>query len=129
VVGRWLAEQGLVPDVVVCSDAERARETSELVVAGILESGLATGLELRPTRDLYAASVEDVLEVVAGTPDDVRRLLVVGHEPTASEVLVALTGSSPALPTAAVAVVRLDGAWRDVGAGTGTLVAFKTPKD
>lgn len=122
-VGRWLAEQALVPDVVVCSDAARTRETSELVV-----SGTGADIEVRPMRDLYGASVEEVLQVVAGTADDVRRLLVVGHEPTSSETLTVLTGSSPVFPTSAVAVVRLAGRWGDVGQDGGALVAFRTPK-
>lgn len=122
-VGGWLAENDLLPDVVLSSDAARARETSELVVAG---SGAE--IAVQPVPDLYGATVAEVLEVVAETSDEVRRLLVVGHEPTSSETLAVLTGSSPVFPTAAVAVVRLAGTWRDVAEQGGTLVAFRTPK-
>lgn len=122
VAGQWLAGQGLVPDLVVSSDAARARQTSDLVV-----EGLGADVPVRAADALYEASVTGVLAVVADVPDDVRTLLVVGHEPTTSATTATLTGDSPVFPTAAVAVVRLDGPWRDVEAGTGTMVAFWTP--
>ena len=127
-VGRWLGEQGLVPDLVLCSDARRTRETAALVLQGLAETG-AVDVPVQPTADLYEASVESVLNVVAGVPEDIRRVLVVGHEPTSSQVTAVLTGSAPAFPTAAVAVVSLPCGWGDIGAGTGSLHAFRTPKD
>ena len=40
--GRWLAEQGLVPDCVLCSPARRTRETLEAVlgIVGYVEQRL-----------------------------------------------------------------------------------------
>lgn len=121
-VGGWLAEQGLVPDLVLCSDARRTRETAALVV-----EGTGADVDVRAVADLYDSGVEAVLTVVSDVPDDVRRLLVVGHEPTSSQVTAALTGSAPAFPTAAVAVVALAGGWAGIAAGAGSLRAFRTP--
>lgn len=123
-VGRWLAEQGLAPHLVICSDAARTRET-----AALLLTGLGTEVEVRATPDLYEAGVQRMLHVVAGVPDGVRRLLLVGHEPTSSATTAALTGSSPAFPTAAVAAIRLTGRWDEVCDGAGSLIAFHTPRD
>ena len=68
-----------------------------------------------------AATME---EVVAGTGDDVARLLVVGHEPTTSQTLAVLTGSAPVFPTSAVAVFEYDGKWSELDEASASLVAF-----
>ncbi|MFP5345480.1 MAG: SixA phosphatase family protein [Actinomycetes bacterium] len=122
--GEWLSSAGLVPDAVVCSDAVRARETADLVVEGI-GSG-APAVEDEP--DLYEASVHRVLHVVAGTPEDVGTLLVVGHEPTTSATVAALTRRDVSFPTSAVAVIDVDRPWKDVASGAGRLRTVHTPK-
>jgi phosphohistidine phosphatase len=122
-VGLWLAEQGLVPDHALCSDAARARETAELVLG---EVGSDVRAEYLP--ELYEAGVHQVLELVSRTGDGVRTLLLVGHEPVTSETVKALTGRDVSLPTAAVAVIEVPGQWDDVADGTGTLREVRTPK-
>lgn len=122
-VGQWLADQALVPDRVLSSDALRARETAELVL-GAVQPDL--GVDYLP--ELYEAGVHQVLEVVSRTEDDVRTLLLVGHEPVTSATVNALTGRDVSLPTAAVAVIDLPGAWGDIAGGTGRLREVRTPK-
>jgi phosphohistidine phosphatase len=67
--------------------------------------------------------------VISGMSDDVGTLLVVGHDPTMSETVAALTDTGVSLPTAAVAVISLPGAWADIAGGTGSLVRVRSPKD
>lgn len=132
-VGARLAERDLVPDLVLSSDAARARQTSDLVRAA-LPRPVAARIEPR----LYAASAAALVAVVAETGDDVRALLVVGHEPALSASATALAGpgSEPGLvtavrahlPTAGVAVLELDGRWDDVEAGACRLAALESPQ-
>ncbi len=123
-VGRWLASTGWVPELLVCSDAARTRETAELVV-----QGLGASPALRLEHGLYESGVEQLLEVVARTQPDVRTLLLIGHEPTMSASTGVLTERYVRFPTAAVAQIELDGTWADITAGAGRLVRLRTPKD
>ena len=64
--GRWLRDEGLIPDVVVCSTAERTRETWDLVsdqLGWAEEPGM---LHYDPR--LYEASPADLLAVIRETP-------------------------------------------------------------
>ncbi len=113
-----------MPDLLVCSDAVRTRETADLVVQGL---GANPSLQLE--HGLYESGVEQLLEVVARTQHDVRTLLLVGHEPTMSASTGVLTERYVRFPTAAVAQIELDGTWADITAGAGRLLRLRTPKD
>jgi phosphohistidine phosphatase len=123
--GRWLAGRGLVPDLVLCSNARRARQTWQYVSAEL-------ACEPRVVNDprLYHADATDLVEIFAETPAQVRTLMYVGHNPAAADLAENLTGSPVDFPTAAVAIIGLSGGWADLSpasAGAGELVAIWTP--
>lgn len=126
-VGEWLLAQALLPDLVLSSDATRTRETTSLVLQGAGRQGQQVAVV--HTGDLYESSVHRVLHVVAGVPDEVRTLLVVGHEPTTSETVRVLTGRSVPYPTATVAAVEVDGSWSSLQAGAGRLLTVRSPRE
>ena len=125
--GRWLLDQGLTPDLVVCSTAERTRETWDLVsdqLSWADEPGM-----VRYDPRIYEASPGDLLTVIQETPDEVSILALVGHNPGSAELAFALAGHRElSLPTSAVAVIGLRGGWAGVAPGSGTLDTVWTPK-
>ncbi len=124
-MGRLLRTEQLVPDLVICSTAKRARATTKLVVE---TSGY--GEEVIFTPDLYHATSFTYLEVLRQVPDQYRRVLVVGHNPNLEYLLEELTGDWEHLPTAALVQVTLPiEHWRELDAGiTGTLVNLWVPR-
>src|SRR5918994_6226511 len=76
-MGRRLAERGVVPDVILSSTALRARATAKLL-ADALGSGAA---HIVTDERLYAASADEVLEVVGELGSEVSCAAVVGHNP------------------------------------------------
>jgi len=125
-MGNLLREIDLLPDLVLASSARRARETAEAVVE-------ASGYEgkVKTTRDLYGAGPEEVLQILAGLPDKVDRVLLIGHNPGLEELLELLTGDWERLPTAALAQVALPlKHWADLDEETeGELVRLWRPKE
>lgn len=129
-VGSWLAERDLVPDLVLCSDAVRAAQTWEAAA-----DALPGPVPVRAEPRLYEASAASVVNLLAETSDDVRTLLVVGHEPVMSATAGALAGPGSDgallaavrahLPTAGVAVLKLDGEWPELEAGVCRLVGLR----
>lgn len=121
--GRWLAEQGLVPDCILCSPARRSRETLEAVLAAI------GYVEQRLEDTIYEATA-GVLVDLADRHRDVERLMMVGHNP-GFERLVALmhsgqSGDYRGMPTAGVAVLSLP-ADAAIEPGIATLSQFWWP--
>jgi len=121
--GHWLASQGFLPDLVLCSAAERTRQTWEH-----LSAELGGSPEVSAERQLYGADAEDVAEVIRQTPETIATVLYIGHNPAAAELAALLTGAEPDFPTAAIAVVRLTGDWASLASGRGELVASWTPR-
>jgi phosphohistidine phosphatase len=123
-MGRVLAEQGLEPGQVISSTALRAKTTAELAIAaGQWDAALALD------RALYEEGPKGVLGAAAGAPD-VSRLMLVGHQPTWSMLVAALTGERAEMKTANVAVVDLDlERWAGLPEASGELRAVLSPRD
>ena len=100
-VGTALAHSALVPELVLCSSALRTRQTWELLAANLGD----VAPEVVVTDTLYAAGVQDVVDLVRGADSRVRTLLVVGHEPTMAATAAHLAG--PGSDSGAVAQVRV----------------------
>ncbi len=132
--GRWLASVGVAPDRALVSAATRTEETWHALAE-------AAGWSLEPDLDhgLYSAGVDSALDLVRMLGDDVRCVVMVGHNPTMgslAQVLDAGDGDQDAgdrmiggFPTSAVAVFGFDGPWSDLGPGTASLRHFHVGRD
>ena len=108
-----LSEMGLVPDLMLSSPASRALNTA-LIMARVWTLK-PEALQIHDA--LYDAFVKEIEQVVAGVPDDVRKLAIFGHNPSftiyANQFLAVPLDN---LPTAGVVVVTLEAAgWKDIG--------------
>jgi phosphohistidine phosphatase len=123
--GQWLDGQRLIPDLVLCSTSCRTRQTWDRL-ARALPAGRDIEVLYEPR--LYLADDDDALDVIGQTPDDVRTLLVVGHNPAAQQIASSLTGQSDLrFPTSAIAVIDL-GSWARLVPGAGSGHASWTPR-
>jgi phosphohistidine phosphatase len=124
-MGRLLSEEGLVPELIVSSTAKRARKTAKSVAKHCDYPG-----DLELAGDLYLGHADDYIRLLRCVSDDVRSVMVVGHNPGVEELLEVLTGQWERMPTAALAHVVLDvPSWADVNSARyGRLVTVWRPK-
>lgn len=126
--GRWLRDQGLTPDLAICSIAERTRQTWDLVSNQLGWAG-EDGDMVRYDPRLYMAGVPDLIGVIQETPAEVGILALVGHNPGAADLVESLTGGHQLkFPTSALAVIDVRGDWSQAAPGAGTLATYWTPK-
>lgn len=124
-MGAWLQQHHPLPEVIISSPAERARET----VAGFVE-GVGYESELQWDRRIYAASVDTLLEVITELPDEYERVMLVGHNPGFQGIATELSGQELRMPTAALACIALAvESWQEVKRGRGDLCWLVTPKE
>jgi phosphohistidine phosphatase len=122
--GRWLRASGLIPDAVICSAADRTRQTWLGVAAG-----LGREVSCRLDDRLYGAGAAAIKEIIATeTEPAVTTLLCVGHNPAMAQLAQDTTGQPLEFPTAAIAVAVLAGSWAAAAGGPGELGAYWTPK-
>lgn len=121
--GRWLAEQNLVPDCVLCSPARRARETLEAVL------GKIGYVEQRVEDGIYEATSGTLISL-ADANNEVTRLMLVGHNPGFEQFAALLhsgqSGDHRGMPPGGVAVLSLP-ANTPLEPGIATLSAFWWP--
>lgn len=111
-MGQLLAEENLLPELIVTSTARRARKTAEHIIHASGYRG-----ETRITSELYNTSGRQLRQFVEGLPESLNRVLMIGHNPGLEELLEGLIGQYAPLSTAALAHVEFPGdAWRDATA-------------
>jgi phosphohistidine phosphatase len=129
-MGAHLRNEGLRPDVVLCSPSRRTRETLELLEF--------PGAEVTYLDELYGASAHVLLAGAREVRDDAEVVAVVGHNPGIQDLSIELASDDAAagavrlrqkFPTCAVAIFDVDGAWHDVATGRVRLASFVVPKD
>ena len=128
-IGKWLAEQGYTPDIVLCSDAARTQETAELVL-----SAFTPQPQRKLSGQLYHASPDAILDLVQRQP--AQTVAVIGHNPGIGMLANGLVTSAPAhrrfsdYPTCATAVIDFErDGWRDIQPRMGQCEAFVVPRD
>jgi phosphohistidine phosphatase len=132
-VGLEMKAQGLAFDLVLASSARRVIETIEEVAAGF------GAIEPEFDERLYLASTATLIEIVRSTPDEVRRLLIVGHNPGLEELALGLSRRGEGglrsevevkYPTGTVAEIELPvERWAEVKERAGRIVRFIRPRD
>ncbi len=123
------------PDLILCSTAARTRQTLAPLVHRLAAPAPPIALEKR----LYLASEPELLARLRSVGDDVRTVLLIGHNEGIGELAATLAGHGSAtalaslhtkFPTGALAVLRVsDAPWRDLTPATAHLLAFVRPRD
>lgn len=136
-VAARLRGAGLMPELVLCSAARRARQTWE-VMAAQLTAEEADGLTVELREELYLASETRLTIALRKLPDAIQTVLLIAHNPglhrlarelagpgSQGEALARLGGGFPAT---GLAVLDYDAVrWADLAPGRARLTGFFDP--
>lgn len=125
-MGRRLAKSGIKPDAIVSSPAKRARKTARQLarMLGFKKKNVII------LDKIYAASVEELLDIIRRFDDAADLVILVGHNPETT-ILANILGGLDIDNVPTCGVVALDFAvdsWQDIGKTEGSLVFFDYPK-
>jgi len=100
--GKWMKENNLLPDCVLCSPSRRTRETLEAVLAAI-------GYVEKRLEDRIYEATPGTLAALVDERRDLDRVLIVGHNPGLERLVALMTKGTSSdyrgMPPAAVAVL------------------------
>lgn len=124
--GQWLAEQNIIPNLVIVSPATRAQQTWEHV-AEPLTAAATERMRVQTEEWAYTFAGSDLMALLESVPDPVHTVMLVGHNPAFEELVEALTGSYVRIKTSGIAIIDFP----HVGftPGTGTLRYAGRPAD
>ncbi|MGH9229580.1 MAG: SixA phosphatase family protein [Acidimicrobiales bacterium] len=121
------------PDLVLCSSARRACETLERIHAALGAKHVVV------EKKLYGASAAELLVRLRRVEDDVRSVLVVGHNPGLQDLVVTIAGDGDddallrvrrTFPTGALATLSFPAqGWNRLGPRSAHLETLVVPRD
>ena len=128
-LGKWLAAQSLLPDLALCSAAERARQTAILALSPMED----TRMDYRES--LYLAGLATLVNSIREQADSFDQLMLVGHNPGMDQLLIylcrdeiTLTGSGKLMTTATLARIECRCSWSDLAPEHCSLLQLQRPK-
>ena len=128
-LGVWLATHSRQPELALCSAAERARQTANLVLSPVADERL----DFRES--LYLAGLATLVNSIREQADSLDRLMLVGHNPGMDQLLIylckdeiTLTGSGKLMTTATLARIECRCSWSDLTPEHCSLLQLRRPK-
>ena len=102
-IGRTLASRGLTPEMILCSDAVRARETADEAVGVFPTTPARFDLP-----ELYNAGAGDYLRIIGTYGGSARRLMIVGHNPEIESFVSRAAATEVDMKAGSLAVVEAE---------------------
>jgi phosphohistidine phosphatase len=130
-MGNYLKDEELMPDLALISPSRRTQETWDLV------QPLLGDIEVRNDKRIYEAPVARLLQALQEVEPETRTLLMIGHNPGFEDLakLLIRDGDRDGIariarkyPTAGLAVIDFpQESWAELGRNSGRLERFATP--
>ncbi len=131
-VAAYLKRSQIAPDLVVCSSAERARQTLDLVSRAIKPSKVILD------RNVYEAGPRKLMKYLCQLPEIAETVFLIGHNPALHELALSLADPTSAkrlppvegkFPTAALATFEFDGQWIGLAPHRARVTSFVIPAE
>jgi phosphohistidine phosphatase len=124
-MGKLLKKEEIFPDKILTSTAVRAAATAEAVAKKLDYKDEIIYLD-----SLYMAEPVNIIEALQSLPAEVKKVLVVGHNPGMEGLVQILGGKLVTLPTAAIAEIKIPiKEWNELNFGVeGDLVGVFKPE-
>jgi len=133
-LGTYVIENGINPDQIFCSSAIRAQETLETLTDAADKNWPVTNM-----RDIYTAGASELLDIIHDADDNIKTLMIVGHNPTLHELSCAFAKAGPEkllktlkkqFPSGTIAGFKFDvEQWQEIKPASGTLISLDSPRD
>jgi len=127
-MAKLLADQGVIPDLLVSSPAKRALTTA-LFFANTFNK---TNDEIQKEPSIYEAAPGDILRIISGLPENAEMVILFGHNPTFTEVANIFTETDfiENVPTCGIVKISSTAnSWREFYEGNAHIAACFFPKE
>ena len=114
IIGNILKNKNLIPDIIICSTAKRAVETSKLIAEYVNYHN-----EIHLSKLLYQTSTKDYINVISDIPDKNNTVLLVGHNPILETLVEIITNELRIMKTCSLVHIVLSiNSWIDLKSQT-----------
>lgn len=134
-VGNELSKKGLWPDFILCSSAQRTKETCQHIL-DVFAPDVYPQAMFDPA--IYRADAHELLQMIREQDDMHGTLMLIGHNPTIHQLSLLLCGAGeiqkkPELassfpPTSCVILSSAKDTWLELSKASATLLDYLYPK-
>jgi phosphohistidine phosphatase len=130
-MGKKLAELDWNPQKILCSPAQRTRQTCDILCQ---QANIDADI-IEWKHELYAATTSALVKLLAHTPESITSIMIIAHNPAIEWLLLDLCNDVPAqangkiVTTANIAKINLQDSWSNLQLGGGELVGLLRPKE
>ena len=125
-IGNYLFQQKTQLQEIISSSAQRTSST-----ASILAERLSFDLKKIEFKDeMYQASVKLLLDIISNLSDDLTSVMLVGHNPTISQLVdyLSMEEEIENFPTCTVAALQFElESWKKIDKDTGIILFLQSP--
>lgn len=125
-IGKILQAKGVMPDMIISSPAKRAKKT-----ANILAKEINYPKEnIKEEKDIYEASVSDLLGILEQLDDSLQKVMIVGHNPSFTALANYLSPKYfDNIPTTGVVAISFPcSSWKEIERNSGNVIFYEYPK-
>jgi phosphohistidine phosphatase len=132
-MGQFMAENKLIPDRILCSAANRTRQTLSALLPHL---GDVADIEIMES--IYSGGAQEYFNLLRSQENEAETILLIGHNPSIQGLALALSGEGDQsmreqmfakYPTAGLSVIKFAiESWNDIDQGKGNLELFTTPR-
>lgn len=126
-VCKYMKKNSIIPDAIVTSPAERALQTTNIVL-----EELKLPIVPQVSRKLYPGRIEEILDVISELDDELKHVLIVGHNPVFSNLIDKMAEDLNVdwLPTSGLVTISFDiKGWEYIASATGNYIHYVKPKE
>jgi phosphohistidine phosphatase len=132
-IGQWMAENNHIPQQIISSPAQRARQTTKLVANQLSKDGPE---KILYDQELYLAGLDTLIECIQIYKNDLNSLMLVAHNPGMEQLITYLSSKSvnsdmngKTMTTANLVIFEYPDSNFDLEVDKGELVEFIKPKE
>ena len=123
-MGKKLKEKGVNPDLIVSSPALRTSQTAHEYA-----KALNYYKNIMYNDVLYMAFVNELIETISYTYDNVNSMILVGHNPSVSALVLQIAGFTKEIPMGGIVKVEFDcDSWIDISKYNAKVIDFDYPR-
>jgi phosphohistidine phosphatase len=124
-MGKRLTRMNVMPGSIITSPAQRALQTAQIIAKRINYRG-----EIIQNKTIYNSTTSSLIDLIKKTSADIQSLMLVGHNPSLTELVNYLCPSEiENLPKAGIAAVKIsEDDWEKIMQRCGKLLFFDFPK-
>jgi phosphohistidine phosphatase len=125
-MGKRMKNQLILPDLIICSPAKRARKTAKMIAKQL---GYA-GKKIIKYDIIYHGLMPDLLDLIRAVDDSHKKLMLIGHNPDLTSLANMLTDQFVSnIPTCGIFCAEIDvDSWKNVAPRIARFISFDYPR-